>query len=349
MKPGFLLEAARKHAKGLVRGGIGLCVFCLLVLLLNGKFVYNFVAGPFAVTPMMSELPATREFAQVAGNLVQTTVVEQRTTTVRMFRILSTSTHDISAKFSVAPMNGKFLVIKTGPEFSGNTARGRLVSLPQDLRTSDLITKTEVDGRKLKSDDLCSMMLDATTDYRTDANLFVILAAFFLATGLIGTVVFAIRATSPQKYPMLRLMAQSGPVLSTLRRVEQEFIAEGDKAFAGPLMISPAWVYDQERPLLFPLKDVIGVAMKVSGAGASRACSVEFWLRSEPQSFSVKAGANECITAIKALAARIPWAIVEPGSSFLFQWKKDRQFCIAEMERRRKQMQAAPAPASVGG
>jgi len=293
---------------------------------------------------MMSELSETREFAQVTGNLVPTTVVEQRTTTVRMFRVLSTSTKDISARFWIVPMNGKYLVIKTDPAFSGNMARGRLVALPENLRTSDLITKTEVDDRKLKSDDLSSMMLDATTNYRTDANLFVILAAFFLVTGLIGTIVFAIQSTSPQKYPMLRLLAQSGPVLATLRRVEQEFIAEGDKAFVTPLMISPAWVYDPDRPLLFPLKDVVGITTKVSGAGSSRSFSVEFWLRSERESLSVKAGVKECATIVMVLAARIPWAIVEPGSSFLFQWKKDRQFCIAEMERRRKQMQATPAP-----
>ena len=345
MKPGFLLEAARKHAKGMVRGGIGLCVLCLLVLLLNGKFVYNSIAGPFELTPTLAEVPTSREFARVNGSFMPTPVAAQHTTKVRVFRVIPITSTDISARFFVVPMNGKYLVVKAPPDFSGNTANGRLVELPDSLRTSELISQTPVADRTLKSDELCSMMLDASSDYVAGANLFVIVAVFFLVTGSIATVIYAFKSTSPQKYPMLRMVAPSGPVLSTLRRIEQEFLAEGDNAFVGPLMISPAWIYDSGKPLLFPMKDVVAVTMKLRAPGNAPAGAVEFWLRSERQNLSVKATANECVAIIAALASRIPWAVLEQGSAFDPQWRKDRQFCIAEMERRKKQMQA-PAPAT---
>src|SRR5262249_50890688 len=250
------------------------------------------------------------------------------------------STTDISANFFLVPLNNKFLLLKVAPDFSGGVARGRLVPLPETLHTSNLISSTQVDDRTLKPDDLCSMMLDATSSYRSDANLFVMAAAFFLVTGLIATAVYIVRASSPQKYPMLRLVARSGAVLSTVRRIEQEFIAAGDSSYAGPLMISSSWVYDPGKsPLLFPLKDIVGVNMKIGIANKAVATSVEFWLRSERESHSVKAGAKEGEAILKALSAVVPWVILEPGSSIETRWKNDRQGCIAEMERRRKQMQ----------
>jgi hypothetical protein len=345
MKPGFLLEAARKNATSLVQGGLVICAISALVLLLNGKYVYNWVAGPFTVSSILAESPGTKEFGRIRGSLIPTRIAEKTTMTLRVLRrAVETSSTRVSANYYLFPLDGRFLVVKTAPDFSGSTASGRMVPLPEHIRSFPNLYEIKIaDDRALKSDELYPTMLDATFSYRADANLFVIIAAFFLAMGLLATPISIARASNPQKYPMLRLVARTG-VQSTLRRIEQEFIAAGDGCQVGPLLISSAWVYDPgSDPLVFPLKDVIGVTKKAGNKpGKPPSYSVEFWLRSDQRSHSVKAGDKECDAIINAIHARIPWAVIEPGSTFESDWRRDRQVCIGAMERRKKQVETVP-------
>jgi hypothetical protein len=358
MKPGFLLEAARKNAKSAWQGGLAVCAISVLVLLLNGTYVYNWVAGPFPMDSALAESPGMKEFAQAGGTLIPTDLVERKLSVVRILRsALEVRDNTVSANYYLFPLDGKFVMVKTAPDFAGTTVSGRLVPLPEKVRSFPQLAEIKVAAdRTLKSEDLYPTMLDATFPYRADANLFVLVAVFFLVVGVLATPVAMVRASSPQKYSMLRLLARTGPVLPTLRRIEQEFIAAGDDAHVSPLLISSAWVYDPGRgALVFALKDVIGVTKKIRQPSRRPSqvvlnqrnppsYSVEFWLRSEPRSHSVKASDKECDDIINAIGARTPWVIIEPGSSFEFHWRRDRQFCIAEMERRRKQMQAPVPP-----
>src|SRR5215467_13409105 len=134
MKPGFLLQAARKNAKSILQGGLTICAVSLLVLLLNGKYVYNWIAGPFPVNPALAESIGMKEFGQVDGTLVPTGLSEQSTTTVRIFRrALETSSTNVTANYYLFPLEGKFVMVKAAPDFTGTTARGRLVPLPEKL------------------------------------------------------------------------------------------------------------------------------------------------------------------------------------------------------------------------
>ena len=343
MKPGFLLEAARKNAKSILQGGLTICAISALVLLLNGRYVYNWVAGPFPMNSALAESPGMKEFGQIDGSLIGTGLAEQSTTSVRVFRrALETSSTSASAIYYLFPLNNKFVVVKTAPDFSAGAVRGRLVPLPDKIRSFPKLSEIKVgEDRTLQSDDLYPTMLDASFSYRADANLFVILAAIFLALGLLGTAAALTKSGNPQKYPMLRLLARSGAVQSTLRRAEQEFIAAGNDVHVGPLLISANWVYDPGRDaLIFTMKDVVAVTKKAAvRSGKPPSYSVEFWLRDEMRSHSVTAGDKECDAMINAIGTRIPWAVIEPGSSFESNWRRDRQGCTAEMERRRKQMQ----------
>lgn len=246
MKPGFLLEAARKNAKSILQGGLTICAISALVLVLNGRYVYNWVAGPFPMNSALAESPGMKEFGQIDGSLIGTGLAEQSTTSVRVFRrALETSSTSASAIYYLFPLNNKFVVVKTAPDFSAGAVRGRLVPLPDKIRSFPKLSEIKVgDDRTLQSDDLYPTMLDASFSYRADANLFVILAAIFLALGLLGTAAALTKSGNPQKYPMLRLLARSGAVQSTLRRAEQEFIAAGNDVHVGPLLISANWVYD---------------------------------------------------------------------------------------------------------
>src|SRR5258708_7124126 len=126
MKPGFLLEAARRNAKSNLKGALAVLTISLLVLVLNGKYVYNWVAGPFPINGVLADSPGMKEFCQLRGPLIPTGIAEQRTTTVSIFRrALEASSKDITANYYVAAVDGKVIMIKTAPDFSGDTVRGR--------------------------------------------------------------------------------------------------------------------------------------------------------------------------------------------------------------------------------
>jgi hypothetical protein len=359
IKPGFLLEAARQHAKSLLRTCLVFCGFALFVLLLNYKYVYNFVAGPFPLTAELAESPGAKEFAQAQRETIPTGIVERdgviekktaaraRKTTLR-YRLsrlvwrgsLWRVTNDTD--YYLVPVDaGKYVLVRTWPDFSGRVISGQLVPVPEKLRNiSQLWQVKGEDKQVLGAASLCPTMLIAMIDYRADFNLFVLLSSCVLAFSLIVIPILVAQISNPaNKYVyMMRLIARNGPVLPVVHSAEAEFIAAGDGARAGPLLISSSWIYDPAEPLLIPLKDVVAARKKViQKTGKPPIYSIEFWLRGLRASHSIKAEDHECDAVLQALGSHVPWVIIDPGSSFAERWSQDQPACIAEMERRRRQ------------
>src|SRR5437588_9494874 len=107
LKPGFLLNAARASAMTMLRGALVICGFSLLVLLLNYKYVYNWIAGPFPLTADLVESVQRREFAEVTGALIPTAFEERTTTTVRLFhRAMEHSSTAVTASYFLFAIEG---------------------------------------------------------------------------------------------------------------------------------------------------------------------------------------------------------------------------------------------------
>ena len=181
------------------------------------------------------------------------------------------------------------------------------------------------------------------------ALLFVLLAAGLLPFSLL-LFLFAIPSrNNPEKHKMMRYIARQGPVLSAIRKVEQEFLAMGDKSGVGPLRMSESWIFDGGGdPVVFQYRDIVRVVKRTKELKSKPpAHSVEFWLREDSlMSHTVKAGSSECDTIMKVLAERVPWALTEDDPTYDRRWRSDRKGCIAEMEARRRQHENTAAAAS---
>jgi hypothetical protein len=340
MQNGFLLDAARSDAKRKLRSSAVMCGLCLIVFLLNYTFMYNAIAGPFPMTVELADFSGHKEFVKVQSDFIDTGLAQEHTTTLRLFKGLAESrSSDITAKYYLAPLGDQFLVIKAEPDFSGRVAEGRLVPLPNQVRDYPSMRKVKIkDGGTLDPSMLYPKMLDATSSYRTDANLFVFLAVFFLFSALAVALKYLPKIIRPEKHPMMRYIARKGSLLSTIRLVENEIIAAGDGAKAGPLYISESWVYDPapRSALVFPIRDIVFVAKKLTLKGKSPSLSLEFWLRDAARNHTVAGSNSECDAALQRLNTLAPWTIVEAGSSLEARWSDDRRGCIADMEARKK-------------
>src|SRR5262249_48480570 len=146
----------------------------------------------------------------------------------------------------------------------------------------------------LKGKEMYPMMLDAATiSYRADANLFVIVAAALLPFSSLVLLLAIPNRNSPEKHKMMRYIARQGPVLSGIRKVEQEMLAMGDKGRVGPLWMSESWIFDGgSSPVVFQYRDIVRVAKRTKQAkNKPPTYSVEFWLREDYlMSHGVKAG-----------------------------------------------------------
>jgi hypothetical protein len=348
MQRGFLLETARQQTRKTLQAGLLLCAISALVLLFNYSYVYNWLAGPFAISPEIAEGGSKNEFVRVSGEFIFTGLVQEKTQSVRLLRgLLESRSAEISADYHVVPLGGSLLLVKTKHEFSGSVSEGRLVPLPDSTRA---VLSKEMHVEALQGKEMYPMMLDASDiSYRFDANLFVILAGVLFLIGILTLFAAIPGRKSPEKHKMMRYIARQGPLLSTIRQAEQDLLSAGDRARVGPLYVAESWIFDSGpiSPLVFHMRDVVRVAKKTkeSSQGKPSACSVEFWLRQDSFSHSVQTGSAECDAIVSRLRERLPWTVEQDEATFDRKWRADRKACISEMEARKRQHESAEAAA----
>ncbi len=169
MTRGTIKAAALKDNRGAAIALTVVVAICAGILGLNWRYVYNFVTGPYQFDAALSAAPGPREFVRATGTLVPTGVVEELT--IRLLRG-ATESKSVTAQYLAMNIDGRLLIVKTEPDFSGSTAEGRLVPLPVAV------------GASLKALPAHPWMIDAETGYRWDFNLFVMIAAPLLVLAL---------------------------------------------------------------------------------------------------------------------------------------------------------------------
>src|SRR5207249_11282284 len=111
----------------------------------------------------------TREFVRAEGPLASTGWAQE--TTIRLLRGV-VETKDTSARYLAMTTKGHILIVKAPVDFAGQIVEGRLVPLPEAIRTS------------FGGAEVYPWMLDAHIGYRWDFNIFVPAAVGLLALAM---------------------------------------------------------------------------------------------------------------------------------------------------------------------
>jgi hypothetical protein len=348
MKRGFILQLVRQSTRNSLTAGVVFCCLSALVFLINYVYVYNWLSGPFQINAQTAQQPGKKEFFRADGPVVYSGIAQEKTTTTKLFKgLIENKSTDVSARYQLMLLEDRFLVMKTEPDFSGNSAQGRLVPLPENVRT---ILAAESDPRtNAGTKAYYGYMLDATSSYRTDFNLFVLIAAIVFPISTAMLISAALDWSRPERHSMLVELAKYGPVHATVRKIEQEIMATGDSAKVGLLFITDNWILDSAHPAIFPVKDIIAVVKKVTlskNKPQDATFKIELWLRGARLSKYIEGSNAECDLMIKAIESRFPWALITGRESFERQWRRDPKQCAQEMESRKKQIEVARTASS---
>jgi hypothetical protein len=319
MKRGAIVETARRDSRELVQGSLILLLICAGVLGFNWKYVYNWCVGPFPFDDPLSAAPGPREFVRTEGQLTSTGVVQE--TTVRLLHGLA-ETKNVSARYVAMKVGDRFLVAKVPADFSGQIVEGRLVPLPEVVKTA-LGSGTPA----------YPWLVDAQTSYRWDFNLFVMVAAPLFLIFLLLFLLSAWRATSVKNHPALAGLKRLGPPLQIAERIENELRMAGDNARAGPLWIGPSWFVALAPSLhVHPVGDIMGLAHHLEAKKSSPSHSVRLWLRGKMLPEQLEVSEGEARAALAGAAARLPGLVTDDGAGFDRRWKADRAACEREID-----------------
>jgi hypothetical protein len=343
MQRGALLEAVRRENRTAVLAALLLCAIPAAVLLFNWKYMYNWAAGPFPFDEALAAAPRAREFVRAEGPLLPTGLTEE--TTFRLFRG-AVESKSVSANYMAMLTAGRFLVVKLEPSFSGKVVEGRLVPLPEAVRSSLLSDAGRgADGTRR----VFHPYLLEQKNYRLDANLFVMIATPLFPVTLLLLVVVAWQAARPERHASLKRLARLGPLSTVVPRVETALALAGDKAKAGPLWITREWVAALgDKVLVYPASELVGVGLKSTLKKTRSEVVVKhtlnLWAKdlTAPDTLEVSAGEGKAV--LEAVAERLPWALIDDGAAFERRWSEDRAACAREAEARRKGAPVAGPP-----
>ena len=322
MEPGTLLAAAKRDTKAGVTAALVFVVLCAGVLALNWKYVYNFVAGPVPFSGALAADPGPREWVRVDGPLIKTGLVEERT--LRLFRGLAES-KSTSANYLGRIVDGKLLIVKVEPEFSGSVAEGRLQPLPEVIRAD------------VGADAVHPWLVDATTGYRWDFNLFVMIAGPLLPLALIALAYTARQAGNVEKHSALARLKPLGTPQRVLQQIETDLKMAGPQARVGQIWMAPKWLVATEPFLtIVPAQDLIGIGSQTKTTKSGAEYNILVWERQAPLEHSITVSEADAGAAMTRASATFPWAVVNDIAAYQKRWVLDRDACQREADARRK-------------
>src|SRR5450432_2917985 len=132
MRPGTIREAARSDSRFMMWVSGLFLAACIVVLAVHARYIYNWVAGPFDANAALLTDPGFHRFARITGKLEHTGVVEE--TSKRLGHVVETSREE-TAEFFMADVAGRQVVVKVPRDFAGGPVEGRVVELPERLRS----------------------------------------------------------------------------------------------------------------------------------------------------------------------------------------------------------------------
>jgi hypothetical protein len=310
MRQGTIERAARSDNRFMVWASALLVAACVVILAIHARYIYNWVAGPFAVDASLLDDPGWRRFVRITGELEHSGVVEE--TSKRLGRYVEVSREE-TAEFFTVQIVGRPLLVKVPRDFAGNVVAGRLVETPERLRTL-LGADKRVYG----------WMIDAEHSFRGDWNVPLVLAILLFVPSVWWLTRAARRARSYMHHSQIAALSAHGEPRDVIDQIEREMRDLGDAAHVGPYWISSSWLVKPE-PLLMIVhaRDVIGVARRTRKVKNGEKHEVLLWRRGQAMDETAMA-ASETEAVAQRVTTCIPWAAVADPDTFSRLWKEDR-------------------------
>lgn len=296
-----ILNAARRDQKNLIYMCIGALVLSGVVLGINWKYVYNAVSGPQPFTAELSAAPGAREWVSAHGTLIPTGWAQQ--STVKLLKGL-VSTESTTARYLAMLVDGRLLIVKAEPEFAGQDVSGRLEALPASIQSSL--------GSSLQP---YPWMIDASSGYRWNPNLFVMIAAPLAALSLILLPFFVWSMRNVENHTMIKRLASLGSPIEVSHTLARElFNAPAADRVAGATVTPSAVVSLTPLLTIVPLRDLTSAALKTTTTKSGTKHEVTLTLRGNSIPDRIECSLADAQRLMARIAQRAPNAVIAPAA-----------------------------------
>jgi hypothetical protein len=312
-----VLTSAKRDASTAIRASIAIAVVCTAVLGVNWKYLYNFAEGPFRFDAALAASPGPREFVRAEGAFMPTGWAQE--STLRLLRGL-VETRSTNAQYLAMLVDDRLLIVKAPVDFGGRVIEGRLVELPAAIQASL--------GTSAPS---YPWMIQSTTGYRWDFNLFVLIAAplFVIAVALLVSSLW--QSGNVVRHPMIGQLARYGEPVEVARTIDAEVRAAAAGNRIGPAIVTPAWLVARDPYLhIVPLQDLVSAGVRTTTSKSGSRYDLLCWTRGRSLADKIRMDLGHARKVLERIAARDPGAVVEDVAAFEHRWRVNRDACEQE-------------------
>lgn len=218
-----------------------LLITSLIILLCVGayfsfqwRYYYNFFHGPLKMNAeTLDQVTDLNNLDRYFVTLTSEREVDTGATEVET----KSGTETVKAKYVVIDVGQHHLVVKKAPNENGPEYTGQLIDMPGDVKANliDPLTQQNPDVAR----DFHPFMLD-TTSFRHNGYWGLGISIPFLLIAFWILRLLAKRITSPATHPILRALAQHGPVVEVVQNIDAD-LKSGVERFK-QLKITSKWI-----------------------------------------------------------------------------------------------------------
>lgn len=308
MQPGALISQARKDAAGIRLAGLVLVGICLLVFALHWKRVFNTLTGPRPLESGYLEKPGAIAYVACEGSLAEF----GRQLSQLKFHGVRIGGGAETAKYMLMEFEGKMLIVKVPPGFTGTRVAGEIEAPPEEIRAA-------IAGNP----GVHPNMINAETPYYSDYDITMFLAALAFPFALLIAGFGAYRSARIERHPSLARLKPFGPPLAVAETIEAELASLEQNRGDPPVYVSDAWIVFLRPSLeIFPVGQVVRFACRADKKGK---LSLLFWLKGKSICETALLPQEHIRPALEALVARFPSRFAADAAAFERDWNLNRK------------------------
>jgi hypothetical protein len=310
------------------------------LFLLNLRYLYNFVFGPFDAQPEQilqagSASTPQKYWLTVTGEELINTGVTYTTTS-------SGGSKTIEASYFVMPVGEQLLLVRMKGDQSAETLPGNVTGWLSDVSTEE--TNKVVRDLEQQVPEIQGMFLPyklETGNFRLSGLLGMAAGLLIVSLSIWGLFTFVNRTTNPTSHPILKGLSRFGQLDFVINRIEAELASPHQTI--GKLHLTNSWlVYEAATNMLATrYEDVVWAYMfvyrqKSYGVTVSKTYTAKVYDRFGVMCDFLAGRKEETATAmLEAICQRAPWTVMGYSDQLAAAWKKDRQGFLAAVEQRK--------------
>lgn len=338
MLEGIVTQTIRRSNRNVLAFSILGILAIIGLLLLNMRYFYNFILGPFPVTPEVltgyEDAGQPREYwLTVSGDAVFDTGIQ--------YVSVENGRETVENSYLALVQDDRLLLVKVpGMAVEQTRFTGWLEPLT-DEENQEIIQSLEADDPALTG--IFLPFLLETGNFRLGGIIGIVLALGGLALCGVGLVKGIRRSSDPSEHPIAKRLALVGPVDFVSSRIEAEMASNHltlgkTHLTANWLIFAPGSDLQAARfeDIAWFYKHV--TTSRMYGIPISKIYVVRVFNRYGTQ-ISITAGNKESKAdeLLQAIYERAPWAVAGFSPELQKAWKKDRPAFLAEVERRKRE------------